>query len=261
MLCFLTFPVLAQTNNKLYYAFVHSDGVGQFIVVVLFLFSMITWTIMIDKGISLKNAQRDCGAFLAKFRAKRNPLAFADRIEEDPSPTARACEAAYQRIAQMGAMQENVQRRTLTDEEIDVVRSTLEQAVADQILEMERKMIFLATAVTISPFLGLFGTVWGIMLAFTDLAIAGKADIQTLAPGVSGALLTTVLGLIVAIPSVAGYNIINSRIKATIVHLDNFVEEFLVKLKIEKLNGVGNTDTFRGTTEISHAPAFSKQDF
>ncbi len=257
---FLTLPVLAQTNNKLYYAFVHSDGVGQFIVVVLFLFSMITWTIMIDKGISLKNAQRDCGAFLAKFRAKRNPLSFADRIEEEPSPTARVCEAAYQRITQMGALQEDGPRRTLTDEEIDVVRSTLEQAVADQILEMERKMIFLATAVTISPFLGLFGTVWGIMLAFTDLAIAGKADIQTLAPGVSGALLTTVLGLIVAIPSVAGYNIINSRIKATIVHLDNFVEEFLVKLKIEKLNGVGNTDTFRGTTEIDHAAAFSKQD-
>ena len=120
--------------------------------------------------------------------------------------------------------------------EIDVVRASLEQAVADQILELERKMIFLATAITISPFLGLFGTVWGIMLAFTDLAIMGKADIQTLAPGVSGALLTTVLGLLVAIPSVVGYNIITSLIKATIVQMDNFVEEFIVKLKIEQLS-------------------------
>ena len=116
------------------------------------------------------------------------------------------------------------------------MRASLEQAVADQILELERKMIFLATAITISPFLGLFGTVWGIMLAFTDLAIMGKADIQTLAPGVSGALLTTVLGLLVAIPSVVGYNIITSLIKATIVQMDNFVEEFLVKLKIEQIS-------------------------
>ena len=127
-------------------------------------------------------------------------------------------------------------RRALNATEIDVVRASLEQAVADQILELERKMIFLATAITISPFLGLFGTVWGIMLAFTDLAIMGKADIQTLAPGVSGALLTTVLGLLVAIPSVVGYNIITSLIKATIVQMDNFVEEFIVKLKIEQLS-------------------------
>lgn len=63
----------------------------------------------------------------------------------------------------------------------------------------------------------------------------GKADIQTLAPGVSGALLTTVLGLVVAIPSVAGYNIITSQVKSTIVQLDNFVEEFLLKLKVEQV--------------------------
>ena len=227
-------PGLAETS--LYYAFRNSDVLGQAIVVVLFLFSMITWTIMIEKGISLKSALRDSAAFLAKFRAKRNPMTFADRIEDEPSPAARVCEAAYLRISQMNVSPSDGTRRSLTFNEIDIIRATLEQAVADQIIELERKMIFLATAVSISPFLGLFGTVWGIMLAFTELAIAGKADIQTLAPGVSGALLTTVLGLVVAIPSVVGYNIITSRIKSTIVHLDNFVEEFIVKLKIENLN-------------------------
>ena len=171
-----------------------------------------------------------------KFRSKRNPMTFVDRIEDEPSPAARVCEAAYLRISQMKTEQPDGTRRALNFNEIDIIRATLEQAVADQIIELERKMIFLATAVSISPFLGLFGTVWGIMLAFTELAIAGKADIQTLAPGVSGALLTTVLGLVVAIPSVVGYNIITSRIKSTIVHLDNFVEEFIVKLKIENLN-------------------------
>ena len=226
-------PGLAETS--LYYAFRNSDVLGQGIVVVLFLFSMVTWCIMIDKGISLKCAMRDTASFLEKFRSKSNPMTFSGRIEDEPSPAARVCEAAYLRLSQMNVVQPNGNCRALSFNEIDIIRATLEQAVADQIIELERKMIFLATAVSISPFLGLFGTVWGIMLAFTELAIAGKADIQTLAPGVSGALLTTVLGLVVAIPSVVGYNIITSRIKSTIVHLDNLVEEFIVKLKIENL--------------------------
>ena len=226
-------PGLADTS--LYYAFRNSDVLGKGIVIVLFLFSMFTWCIMADKGIGLRCALRDCAAFLEKFRSKRNPMAFADRIEEEPSPAARVCEAAYLRISQMNVTLPNGSSRALSFEEIDIIRATMEQAVADQIIVLEGKMIFLATAVSISPFLGLFGTVWGIMLAFTELAIAGKADIQTLAPGVSGALLTTVLGLVVAIPSVIGYNIITSSIKSTIVHLDNFVEEFIVKLKIENI--------------------------
>jgi|GEM_PF-65891 len=229
----ISLPGVAETS--LYYAFRNSDVLGKAIVVGLFLFSMITWIVMIEKGFGLKSALRDSAAFLSKFRAKRNPFSFADRIEEDPSPAARVCEAGYLRISEMNVVQSNGTRRALTFSEVDIVRATLEQAVADQIIVLEGKMIFLATAVSISPFLGLFGTVWGIMLAFTELAIAGKADIQTLAPGVSGALLTTVLGLVVAIPSVVGYNIITSQIKSTIVHLDNFVEEFIVKLKIENL--------------------------
>ena len=228
-----TLPGLADTS--LYYAFRNSDVLGKGIVIVLFLFSMITWCIMADKGIGLKCALRDCAAFLEKFRSKRDPMTFADRIEEEPSPTARVCEAAYLRISQMNVTLPNGASRALSFEEIDIIRATMEQAVADQIIVLEGKMIFLATAVSISPFMGLFGTVWGIMLAFTELAIAGKADIQTLAPGVSGALLTTVGGLLVAIPSVIGYNVITSQIKSTIVHLDNFVEEFIVKLKIENI--------------------------
>lgn len=224
-------PFFAQSS--LYYAFEHSDLMGKCIVLVLFLFSIVTWTLMIDKGISLKHAEQDSRNFLAKFRSKRNYMAFADRIEEDPSPAARVCEAAYQRISSLRNGSEKF--LPFNTEEIGILRATLEQAVADQIIQLERKMIFLATAITISPFLGLFGTVWGIMIAFTFQAMMGKADIQTLAPGVSGALLTTVLGLVVAIPSVIGYNIITSRIKNTITHLDNFTEEFVVKLKMEDL--------------------------
>ena len=201
------------------YAFEHSDSVGKGIVILLGLFSIIT-----------------CRSFMKRFREKRNPFVFFDRIEEEPSPTARVCESGYQRIRSLGAISPTGGHRALTTLELEIVKGTLEEAVAEQILILEKKIIFIATAVTISPFLGLFGTVWGIMLAFTDLAIMGKADIQTLAPGVSGALLTTVLGLVVAIPSVVGYNIITNQIKETIVQMDNFVEEFCLKLKVEQLS-------------------------
>ena len=226
-------PVFAE--NKIYYAFRNSDLLGQSIVALLLLFSIITWTIMLEKGISIKKAAKDSASFIKRFREKRNPYVFFDRIEEENSPSARVCEAAYNRIRSLGVISPNGGHRALTSLELEIVKGTLEEAVADQILVLEKNIIFLATAVTISPFLGLFGTVWGIMLSFTDLAIMGKADIQTLAPGVSGALLTTVLGLVVAIPSVAGYNIITSQVKSTIVQLDNFVEEFLLKLKVEQV--------------------------
>ena len=129
-------------------------------------------------------------------------------------------------------------RRALSDAEIGVLRSTMEQAVEEQLLILDKRSLFLATAVSASPFLGLFGTVWGITLAFTNLAIMGKADIQTLAPGVSGALLTTVIALIVAIPSLVGYNMIGAFVRKLTVKLDNFVEEIASRLKIEQMDSI-----------------------
>jgi biopolymer transport protein TolQ len=89
--------------------------------------------------------------------------------------------------------------------------------------------------VSLSPFLGLFGTVWGVMMAFCGIAAAGKPDFFALAPGVAGALLTTVAGLVVAIPSLVGYNMLNGSIRQLTNMMDNFTEEFMVRLKLEQL--------------------------
>ena len=162
-------------------------------------------------------------------------MSLRSRAEDDPSPAARVYESGFARLAQFNGDETGMNithSRPLTPVEIDVVRSTMEETVADQIVKLEDKVIVLMTAVSISPFMGLFGTVWGIMLAFTEMAMAGKPDIQTLAPGVSGALLTTVLGLLVAIPSLIGYNWITFYIKQVTVYMDNQVEEFTNKLKL-----------------------------
>ncbi|OGV35340.1 MAG: hypothetical protein A2020_06365 [Lentisphaerae bacterium GWF2_45_14] len=228
-----------------YYAFETSDLTGKCIVIILMAGSIITWTIMIEKGISLYKAKKASETFIEIFRKKKYPLATIKDTDRSISPVARVCENGVERLMEFYGISESqapfygttqFPEKRLTTAEIEAVRTVLEREVSDQILVLEEKVGLLATAVSVSPFLGLFGTVWGIMLAFCSLAVQGRADIGALAPGVSGALLTTVVGLIVAIPSLVGYNVVTVTIRKITVYMDNFVEEFLAKIKLEQLN-------------------------
>src|SRR5437588_2234285 len=108
---------------------------------------------------------------------------------------------------------------------MNAVRAAMERAVGETALELESQMILLATAVSGAPFLGLLGTVWGVMDTFGDVAAAGSANLTAMAPGVSAALITTVTGLLVAIPAMFGYNFLVTSIRAMIVEMDNFAAE------------------------------------
>ena len=225
------------------YAFTNSDFVGKAICAIHFLTSIIVWVVMIEKGVSLSKALRSSQAFLQSFREKRDPLGLKARAEADRSPAAAVYLAACERIASFHLEFSNTRRRAMTDDELDVMRSAMNLAVEDQLIILEKRTMVLATAVSGSPFLGLFGTVWGITVAFANLAPMHQANIDTLAPGVSGALLTTVVALFVALPSMVGYNIITTKIKNFTVHLDNFVDEVYAKFKIEQL------DSYRASEE------------
>ncbi len=228
--------LLSLGESGVYYAFKHSDGVGQGIVVILCIFSVIVWCLMLIKGLSLSSAYKDSRRLLGELRKKANPLALKAIMDKEDTPLSRVFHSCYTRMAQIhGGDDKLYRRKPLTDTELRVVRSAMEESVSDQIVVLEDKIILLMTAVSISPFLGLFGTVWGIMLAFTEMAQAGRPDISTLAPGISGALLTTVLGLVVAIPSLIGYNYITFYIKQITVFMDNFVEETLSKFEMERV--------------------------
>ena len=227
-------PILA--TNGMLYAFKNSDGLGQAICVILFFFSVVIWYIMIEKGYALGTAMKNSQAFLRAFREKRNPLGLKEKAEETQSPAAAVYLAACERIDSFHLEMPGGGRRAMSDDELEVMKSAMNLAVEDQLVVLEKRTMVLATSVSGCPFLGLFGTVWGITVAFTQLAQAGRADVQTLAPGVSGALLTTVIALFVALPSMIGYNIITSKIKNFTVHLDNFVDEVYAKFKIEQLD-------------------------
>jgi biopolymer transport protein TolQ len=113
------------------------------------------------------------------------------------------------------------------------VENALQRGVADQTIRYESKMVVLGSIVTGAPFLGLLGTVWGVMDAFGGMVGASSASLQSLAPGVSGALLTTVAGLVVAIPSVFGYNYLLQQTKISVVELENFASTVADRIELE----------------------------
>lgn len=229
-------------TGTLTYTFEQSDLVGKGIVVLLFLMSIWAWTIMCEKWVTLRRARKHSYDLLRLFEQVNSPLELALQLDRYAGPIAHVYRAGIDEVMDVLNVDPQLvetycrQRRlprALTESEIDKVRSTMERTVAGQIMALEDRLGMLGTIVTISPFFGLLGTVWGVMMAFVGMAQKGRPDIGAIAPGVSGALLTTVVGLVVAIPSVMGYNTIANDVRQATVQMDNFVEDFVALLKLQ----------------------------
>lgn len=239
--------ILAASTPGVYYAYTNSDGVGKGIVVLLLIGSVFTWSVMIDKGMALYRARQCSNRFLARFRANKKNIATPQLVREgsaDPGPIGAIYSAGVERLLEFYESDSRSQQYStaistrpsrLSDAQYNAIEAVLEREVSSQIQQLETRIGFLATLVSVSPFCGLFGTVWGVMLAFCGIAAAGKSDFTALAPGVAGALLTTVAGLIVAIPSLVGYNLLTATIRTLTITMDNFTEEFMVRIKLEQL--------------------------
>ncbi|MCK5803024.1 MAG: MotA/TolQ/ExbB proton channel family protein [Lentisphaeria bacterium] len=235
--------VLANlSTNPVLYAFGQSDGFARFIVGLLFLLSIYAWSIMVEKWLTLRRVRKNNQKFLASFEREDAALGVALLIDDYRGPVVdvykRGVEEVLDILDVAPHQEESVCRtrrlpRPLTTAEADKIRSALDRAVDAQAMALEERLGLLGTIVSISPFLGLLGTVWGVMLAFIGMAQKGRPDIGAIAPGVSGALLTTVVGLVVAIPSVVGNNLILSVVEKTTVEMENFVENFIALIRLE----------------------------
>ncbi len=232
---FVPTMILATGGGGLVYALEQSTLPGRLVLMTLFLGSVLAWTVMVTKFRVIRRAQRLRDRFLALFRADRQPLhLFWERARFEGTPVfsvykAGCRELCYQMLGST-EVDETFRARLETAPKIStsqmrVVQTALERAVGENALRLESQMILLATAVSGAPFLGLLGTVWGVMDTFSDVARAGSANLTAMAPGVSAALITTVTGLLVAIPAMFGYNFLVTTIRAMIVELDNFAAE------------------------------------
>ena len=217
------------------YAFWNSNFAGKAVIAVLLMGSIFSWSVMVSKFFLVSRARHETARLLRRFRTARKPLAIYQSREAYPGSPAYAvylagCRELTFHLLGTTEIDDTFNQRLAEAERIsptamNSVRSAMEREVGEQALRLEDRMTVLATAVSGAPFLGLLGTVWGVMDTFSGVAIAGHATITAMAPGVSGALITTVTGLLVAIPAMFGYNFLVVTLRAMTVELDNFAAE------------------------------------
>ena len=232
----IEFSFLAAGASPLY-AFEQSDVFAKIILFVLFFTSIFAWTIIVDKWLAISALSSNIHEGIKAFR--ENPRAFLADLQssgplQDISQEAMAFiadEKGEDSGALAASLSDQHYRFGLKNVELETLKARTETVVDERIMSLEDRLGLLSSIVSVSPFLGLLGTVWGVMLSFIGMAIEGKADINAIAPGVSGALLTTVVGLLVAIPAVIGYNLLISQVKNCAVRLDNFSEDLLSYIK------------------------------
>ena len=224
-------PVLATTNP--WQLFVRCDPVGQVIVVLLGVFSLVAWTIMFGKHMELKNLSRLNHSFESRLREQRTLLDLPEAFRNSRAiPYADLFADAIEAYWHAAAIGKEKGEDTLRAR-LEHAENALQRGLARQVLRYESSMIFLASIVSGAPFLGLLGTVWGVMEAFSSISVQQTASIQTLAPGVSAALLTTIAGLIVAIPAVFGYNILLARSRLLVTETENYASILADRIELE----------------------------
>lgn len=216
-------PLLAA--NALQFAFEKATTEGKITIIVLFVLSMFSWTIIITKFRQLWIARKASKKFFEAYGATRDPLDIHKKGELfNGAP-------AYQLYAR-GAEELSYQyknnpvtvkgERRIGRASFEAVKVVLEEAAAAQATSLEKGMIVLSTAVAGGPFIGLLGTVWGVMETFAGIAKANQASLTAMAPGVAGALIATVVGLLVAIPAMFAYNFMVTTIRHLTQELDGF---------------------------------------
>ena len=213
--------------------------VAKGVLAVLFVFSLASWTLIFLKFRVLGRADRQDERFLKLFReGKQLSGMYEDSRRLPQSPLAALFREGYRELSYMlkgnpgaggqaGAEPAAKPMELPPDELLARVSRTLRHASLREISGLERSLIFLATTGNITPFIGLFGTVWGIMDAFHSIGMTGSANLGAVAPGIAEALITTAAGLAVAIPGVIAYNYFLNRIKSAATRMDLFGLEFL----------------------------------
>ena len=276
-------------SGALPFAWKHLTNEGLCTIIALLIVSVFSWTVIITKARQLIRARKAGRKFFAAYRATRDPLEIARRGEQfDGAPAYElyytgAEETEYHlknnpvRVAQgrslagagpspTGAETDILARQITTkisQASFDSVRVALERAASTQAMSLEKGMIILSTAVAGGPFLGLFGTVWGVMETFSGIGIANAASLTAMAPGVAAALLATVAGLSVAIPAMFAYNYMVTTIRGITQELDGFAAEYATALEHKYVDNRSLVDEIReamqGAPKQSPPPEYAAE--
>jgi len=210
-------------------AFQHTGWVGKGVLAILLLFSFFSWATMIVVALRFQRSESASGSFLTAFRKSRRLSEVQNAASStSPSPLVGLFRAGYAEIdAQMTALAASGADKGSRIKSLDAVERSLQRAIGIESRRLSRSLPFLATTASATPFIGLFGTVWGIMVAFGNIGVTGTASIVAVAPGISEALINTAAGLFAAIPALVAYNYFLQRLRRSRQEMEDFMLEFL----------------------------------
>jgi biopolymer transport protein TolQ len=195
-----------------------SGPVAKVVLLILLFFSILSWAIIVSKWGGFRRARIQSGRFVRAFRKAQRLQDIAAVAEQfEPSPLVAVFRGGFEEMRRQGPGAAPVR----------AIERSCHIAISEELTRLERKMQWLAITGAVTPFIGLFGTVWGIIDAFHGLGTAGAATLRAVAPGISEALITTAAGLFAAIPAVIAYNLFNNQIREFGSRMDDFSLELL----------------------------------
>src|SRR5690349_17201581 len=233
------FAAAVGNANKaeLLYVWEQATLEAKVIIVCLVIFSITAWSVMVGKAVQMRRAKRLNQFFNTEYRTQKAVLDVYDRrVQAEGCPMFKVYRAGSVELdTRLKNPDGNGRKKFVSLKGMEHVKRSLENTVAQESLKLESGLILLAIAVSGAPFLGLLGTVWGVMSTFGHIAQQGSATMAAMAPGVAAALITTVAGLLVAIPSMFGYNWLVHNLRVLTVELDNFAQDLVSKMETEYL--------------------------
>ncbi len=209
-----------------------SRGVVLIVLLLLIGFSIVCWAIIFYKWFVLKKAQDQSDEFLDLFwESRRLDHTYRESEELTRSPVAQVFRAGYSELSRLQRAQGNEQHGGFQFGGFENIQRAMRRAANTEMTYLERYIPFLATTASAAPFVGLFGTVWGIMKSFIGIKESGSAGLNVVAPGIAEALIATAVGLAAAIPAVIAYNYFLAKLRSIETEVDNFSNDFLNIIK------------------------------
>jgi len=208
----------------------NAGPVVKLVLLILTYFSVVSWAIILYKARVVRRAMRDSEGFLDAFWNKKRLDAVSQDLKLYPdAPQTVLFREGYQELMKVQRLQNDNETQSFTAglSAADNVSRALRRASTQETYRLEKYLTFLATTGSTAPFIGLFGTVWGIMNSFHGIGKMGSASLAVVAPGISEALIATAIGLVAAIPAVVAYNHFLNKVNILIGEMDNFSQEFL----------------------------------
>lgn len=206
----------------------HASVVVKLVMVLLTIFSLVSWYIIVYKLIYLQRAQAESEAFLETFwQSKRLDAIYQACDQLRLSPISQIFKAGYIELTKLKSAAAEGDSMTAQLGGIENVERALRKASVNEVTKLEKMVQFLATTGSTAPFVGLFGTVWGIMNSFIGIGSQRQASLAVVAPGIAEALIATAIGLVAAIPAVIGYNYFLRKIRVLTSEMDAFSNDLL----------------------------------